>query len=91
MRKDGARTRGLWYVARNLAGNPEFMAHELARIHAAGIDPADTLGIDDTRLARLALCKRPRHDGRFVADVIAIAEHIGVDPDRLTRVLKANV
>lgn len=54
------------------------------KITVTGVDPATAFGVDDRQLVRLALCRTPCRDGRFVADTITIATHIGTDPDRLT-------
>lgn len=71
-------------MARHLTNDPRFLAYMLARIP----DPAPALELDDGQLAYLALCKRPRRDSRYVADVVAIAAYVGDDADRLAALLR---
>ena len=69
-------------VARLLVANPGFVASVLDR---APVELVAALGLDGRGLARLALCRAPRHD----QDVAVIAAFVGVEPGALRAVIAA--
>lgn len=73
-------------IVMHLSASSQFIAHDLALLKARGVDSCAALGIDRATLDRLALCKTPRR-GRWLADVHAIANHVGVRPAQLAALL----
>jgi hypothetical protein len=83
-------------LARRLESNPEFLASVFRRYREAqGFDDArfaHHLGVADDTVARLAICRRPRHDEqdamRFGADVASIAEAFDLEPMVLAELVR---
>jgi hypothetical protein len=72
-----------------LAGNPGFIAHELAELAGRGIDARAVLRVDAATLYRLSLCRMPRPD-RWTADVERIAAEVAVPAAELAALLESS-
>ncbi|MGH3714557.1 MAG: hypothetical protein ACRDT4_14015 [Micromonosporaceae bacterium] len=76
-------------AANRARGRAGFLGYDLAAYQElTGHDPLQRLGIDERRLARLALCRTPRHGPRFGHDVLAISAQVEVDPVSLAGLLR---
>jgi hypothetical protein len=73
-------------MARHATANPDYVAYLLELYGQTEKlewhDVAEHLGLDDTRFARLALCRRPRKES-FGEDVERIAGYIHIEAPRL--------
>src|SRR5205823_1792353 len=91
--KEAAVSRALDALARQLEGDPYFLASPLARYAAsvrlddAGLAAALACRPED--LTALRLCRAPRPDvAGFRADVTCVAERFGLDADRLAEAVR---
>lgn len=87
-----ARLAVLGRAAERVAANPFFLGHLLA-LHreVSGTDDdaqAAELGCGREGLVRLALCRAPRDDAHFLADLRQAADHAGADLARLIPVVR---
>lgn len=69
-------------LSEHLGEEPEFLAGWLAAAPDRGEGIIRRLGLDERRRAHLSLYRPPR-PGHFIADVVAVARHLRVDPDEL--------
>lgn len=85
-------TSALQHTAERAAHEPMFLAYDLnvvaERSGYARQDVADWLGVARDRFDRLALCRSPRRDRHFRADLDAIASHAEMDIRPLVQLVR---
>ena len=85
-------TEAMRHAAKRAAHEPMFLAYDLSvfaeQSGATREGVGDWLGITGDALDRLALCKSPRRDQHFSADLDAIASYAEVDSHRLVRLVR---
>jgi hypothetical protein len=85
-------TEAMRHAALRAADEPMFLAHDLklfaeqSEVTREGV--AGWLGASGDALDRLALCKSPRRDQDFRADLDAIASYVEVDSPRLAQLVR---